>query len=124
MPDFHVFPEGNGMAWTPMEDADVQAIARAHGRTPAQVLLQWQYGLGIPTNPRSQNVQHMADNLAAYDFTLSADEMRMLGGKPQDLCRKDPSFYECANNTSASAAHAVRGHSSSIIINKLISLFN
>ena len=122
VPDWQIFPEGDGMAYTPMEDADVKQIAAAHGRTPAQVLLNWQFQLGIPTNPRSQNAEHMRENLAAFDFNLTDSDMKALGGKPQDLCRKDPAWYECANNTSSS--QSARGGYGSMLLRKLGSLFD
>jgi len=87
------------MAYTPMADPIVVKIAAVHSVTPAQVLLQWQYAIGLPTNPRSQNAEHMRDNLNSYSFTLTADEISALNGAPQDTCANDPSFYECANST-------------------------
>ena len=61
-----------------LADPSVLAIAAAHNKTAAQVLIQWQYSEGMPINVRSQNAQHMIDNLNSYDFTLSGDEVRVL----------------------------------------------
>jgi len=100
VPDYHYFPTQNtGLSYTPMADPTVIKIASAHRVTPAQVLLQWQYALGIPTNPRSQNEAHMKDNLNAYSFTLTNDEINVLNGAAQDTCAIDSTFYECANAT-------------------------
>ena len=101
VPDEQIYPQSTGMAWTPMADTRVTTIASKHGVSPAQVLLQWQYQLGIPTQARSQNKAHMAENLALYGLglTLSSDEMASLNGAPQDLCTFDASWYECANVT-------------------------
>jgi len=95
--DYHTFPPP--MSWTPMADPDVMTLANKYHVTPAQILLQWQYAIGIPTNPRTQNRAHMIENLNSYNFTLSQSEIDTLNGKPQDLCSIDPSFYECANVT-------------------------
>ncbi len=38
---------------------------------------------GIVTNPRTMQPAHMADNLAAYDFTLAASDVQALAGLPQ-----------------------------------------
>ena len=111
VPDFHIFPETNGMVWTPMADPVVQRLASTHSRTPAQVLLQWQYALGIPTNPRSQNPEHMRENLNAFDFTLTSAQVNELSQRPQDLCVRDPGFYECSNTTSADG----RGYGASLL---------
>lgn len=76
------------MAPTPLLDPVVASIAAAHSATPAQVMLAWQYQLGIASNPRSQNAQHMIDNLAAIaTVTLSADEMASLAARPQYTCQ-------------------------------------
>ena len=72
------------------------AVAARLGAPPAQAILAWQWGLGIPTHPRSMNPQHLADNLAAYSFTLNQTEMHLMSTRPQDLCGLDASWYECA----------------------------
>lgn len=38
----------------------------------------------------------MADNLGAYDFTLTSAEIASLSGRPQDWCTIDPTMYTCA----------------------------
>ena len=55
----------------------VADIARARGKTPAQVILRWhlQQPNVIPI-PRSTNAGRQAENLNIFDFTLSNDEMR------------------------------------------------
>jgi len=54
-------------------------IAKAKGRTLAQVALRWlvQQG-GIAPIPRSANPQHMAESLKVFDFELTADEMKRI----------------------------------------------
>ena len=64
-------------------DPSVMKIAATHNKTAAQVLIQWEYSEGMPINVRSQNAAHMAENLASYDFTLSADELKVLRSGPQ-----------------------------------------
>ena len=80
---------------TQLEDPVVTAIAARHGATPAQVILAWQWALGVPTSPRSMNPSHMADNLAAYALTLNQTEVHLLSTRPQDLCQSDPSWCAC-----------------------------
>ena len=100
VPDYKVFPTTGPYplpAANALMDPVLLAIAAAHApATPAQVTLAWHWALGIPTNPRSMNAQHMADNLAAYDLTLSQTEIHMLSARPQDLCAEDANWYECA----------------------------
>lgn len=95
VPDWHAFP-GPDMSPTPLQDPVVLQIAQKHKVTPAQVLIQWQWALGIPVNPRSQNQQHMIENLNSYTFKLDEDEVKQLSSRPQAFCSVDPKFYECA----------------------------
>jgi len=62
-----------------LDDPVVAAIARATGKTGAQVVLRWhlQQDNVIPI-PRSTNAGRQAENLDVFDFTLSDDEMRQL----------------------------------------------
>jgi 2,5-diketo-D-gluconate reductase B len=50
-------------------------IARAKGRTLAQVALRWLIQQGIVPIPRSSDPQRIAENIAVFDFVLSGDEM-------------------------------------------------
>jgi len=54
-------------------------IARAKGKTVAQIALRWllQQG-GIAPIPRSANPAHMAESLKVFDFELTADEMKRI----------------------------------------------
>ena len=62
-------------------DPVIGEIARAKGRTVAQVALRWivQQGNIVPI-PRSSNHQRVVDNFAVFDFTLSDEEMERIGG--------------------------------------------
>lgn len=96
VPDWHVFPADGGMSPTPLADPVVMGIAAVHGRTPAAVILAWLWAQGIVTNPRSVRPAHMADNMGAYDLTLTDAEVALLSSRPQDWCSLDPGMYECA----------------------------
>lgn len=69
-------PLGRG---TMIHDPVVADIARSKGKTVAQVVLRWlmQQPNVIPI-PRSSNPGRQAENLAIFDFTLNADEMRRI----------------------------------------------
>jgi len=60
-------------------DTAVADIARAKGKSVAQVVLRWhlQQPNVIPI-PRSSNFARQAENFNVFDFTLSEDEMRRL----------------------------------------------
>lgn len=69
-------PLGRGRVFKEPVLAD---IARAKGRTVAQVTLRWLVQQGnIAPIPRSANPQHMAESLRVFDFTLTDDEMRRI----------------------------------------------
>ena len=70
------------MARTPLEDHVLAGIAAAHGTSPAQVTLAWQYARGMVFNPRSQNAAHMLQNLA-FEMELSEAEVVALDARPQ-----------------------------------------
>jgi len=83
-PDEFVYnTAGTGMAYIQLEDPNVIKIAENHQVSPAQVLIQWQYSLGMPINVRSQNLGHMTENLNSYSFKLTDDEIKTLNSGPQ-----------------------------------------
>jgi len=77
-----------GIAYVPFfaitsagDSTAVDAIARAHGATPAQVRLAWTLQLGrhVLAIPGTGNPAHLDDNVAAAALTLSPAEMSLLG---------------------------------------------
>lgn len=95
IPDWHVYPTPQLPASTTLADPVVVSVAAAHGVTPAQAIIAWEWALGLPSNPRSMNATHMRDNLAAFAIQLTAAEIEAMSSRPQDLCSFDGSFYEC-----------------------------
>jgi 2,5-diketo-D-gluconate reductase B len=59
-------------------DAVLARVGAAHGKSSAQVSLRYLVQQGIIPIPRTANPQHLADNFAVFDFTLSAAEMAEL----------------------------------------------
>ena len=62
-----------------LNDPVVGAIAKAHGKTPAQVALRWliQQPM-VAAVPRALTKEHIAKNLDVFDFTLNDEEMERL----------------------------------------------
>lgn len=50
-------------------------VADKHDRTPGQIVLRWHVQNGLVVIPKSADPQRMADNLAAFDFELDADDL-------------------------------------------------
>ncbi|WP_043442112.1 aldo/keto reductase [Arthrobacter sp. L77] len=72
-------------AWSPLgqgsgllDEPAVVAIAEAHGRTPAQVVLRWHVQQGMVAIPKSSNPERLARNLDIFDFELSGAELAAL----------------------------------------------
>ncbi|PYY59458.1 aldo/keto reductase [Curtobacterium sp. MCSS17_011] len=61
-----------------MDDPTIRAIAEAHGRTPAQVMLRWHVQQGRNAIPKSTNPGRIAENFDVFDFALTEDELTRL----------------------------------------------
>ena len=69
---------GRGHTQTLFSDPTIAAIAKAHGKTSAQILLRWHIQSGYIAIPGSSNPAHIAENFAIFDFSLSDDEMKRI----------------------------------------------
>jgi 2,5-diketo-D-gluconate reductase B len=58
-------------------------IGKAHGKTSAQIALRYLVQHGIVPIPRTSNPDHVAANLAIFDFTLSDVAMTEIAGLKQ-----------------------------------------
>jgi diketogulonate reductase-like aldo/keto reductase len=63
----------------------VTEVARAAGKTPAQVLLRWGIQHGHVVLPKSTHRERIAENGAVFDFTLDAAAMTQLDGLEEGL---------------------------------------
>ena len=60
-------------------DRGLAEMARARGKTIAQIVLRWLVQQGnIAPIPRSSNPQHVAESIAVFDFELSGAEMERI----------------------------------------------
>ncbi len=76
------------------------AIAAARGKTAAQIALRWAIQRGTVAIPKSQSPQHLAENLAIYDFELSDEEMQGIDSLERGRRFNDPAeFGERVFNT-------------------------
>jgi 2,5-diketo-D-gluconate reductase A len=70
-------------SWSPLggrsddlrHDPTITRIAEARGKTPAQIVLRWHMELGLVTVPKSADPQRQRENLALFDWSLTADEV-------------------------------------------------
>jgi diketogulonate reductase-like aldo/keto reductase len=63
-----------------LEDPVIGAIAQAHGKSPAQVMLRWGIQHGRSVIPKSTKPERIAENIDVFDFELAADEMAAIDG--------------------------------------------
>jgi diketogulonate reductase-like aldo/keto reductase len=69
---------GRGNTQILFNDETIVEIAKAHGKTPAQVILRWHLQIGNIAIPGSSNADHIRENFDIFDFVLSAEEMQEL----------------------------------------------
>ncbi|MEO9222797.1 MAG: aldo/keto reductase, partial [Mycobacteriaceae bacterium] len=73
-------------AWSPLaqgdllDNAELGAIAQAHGKTAAQVVLRWHMQLGNIAIPKSVTPERIVANIDIFDFELTGDEMVTIDG--------------------------------------------
>src|SRR6478735_8619174 len=63
-----------------LDDPVIGEIARAHGKTPAQVMLRWGLQHGRSVIPKSTRPHRIAENLDVFDFELSAEQLAAIDG--------------------------------------------
>jgi diketogulonate reductase-like aldo/keto reductase len=61
----------------------LERIGRAHGKSASQIALRYLVQQRIIPIPRTANPEHLAANLAIFDFTLTDDEMAEIDGLRQ-----------------------------------------
>jgi diketogulonate reductase-like aldo/keto reductase len=69
-------PLGRG---TLLDDPVIEGLAKATGRTPAQVLLRWNVQLGCVVIPRSIRAERIEENARIFDFELDQEQMEAMG---------------------------------------------
>jgi 2,5-diketo-D-gluconate reductase A len=61
-----------------LDDEVLNGIAKAYGKTPAQVLIRWNLQRGTVPLPKANQASHLRENLAVFDFEIEADHMSSL----------------------------------------------
>ena len=57
-------------------DEVIARIAKAHGKSPAQISLRWLVQQGIVVIPRTSKAERLKENIALFDFSLTPAEMK------------------------------------------------
>ncbi len=69
---------GRGNTQTLFDDETIADIAKAHGKTSAQIILRWHLQAGNIAIPGSSNEAHIQENYEIFDFSLSDVEMERM----------------------------------------------
>ncbi|GAA1447320.1 aldo/keto reductase [Leifsonia poae] len=84
-------------AWSPLArgrilgNEPLEALARKHGVTPAQIVIRWQLQLGNVVIPKSVTPERIRQNLDVFGFELDADDLAVIAGlETGERTGKDP----------------------------------
>jgi diketogulonate reductase-like aldo/keto reductase len=67
-----------GTSTSTFDDPAITAVATAHSKTPAQVMLRWHLQQGRNAIPKSVRPQRIAENYDVFDFELTPAELDAL----------------------------------------------
>lgn len=102
MKEYDVCPQ----AWGPLAEGKhgifthpvLMEISKRHGKTAAQVALRWNVERGVSIIPKSVHKERMEQNLAIWDFSLTAEEMQAIAaldiGHSEIVDHSDPAFIK------------------------------
>jgi diketogulonate reductase-like aldo/keto reductase len=76
-----------------LEEDAVVAAAKAHGKSPAQVVLRWAVQRGTTVVPKTASVKRLQENLDVFSFELTAEEMAALDALDRGVRYNDPATY-------------------------------
>ena len=75
------FPLGGAMSNGALfKDPTIITIAKAHDKTPAQVILRWHMQEGFSAIPGASNPDYIKENIEIFDFELTDEEMAQMRG--------------------------------------------
>ncbi len=70
----------DGQHTSTLEDPVIASIARAHSKSPAQVMLRWHIQEGRQVIPKSTKPHRIAENFDVFGFELTAQETAAIDG--------------------------------------------
>ncbi len=100
--EFHAAQGIATEAWSPLgqgkgllEIPAIVAIARKHGRTPAQVVLRWHVQLGNVVIPKSVTPSRIKENIDVFGFELDPEDMAAISALNEDRrLGPDPATFD------------------------------
>lgn len=87
---------GKGRIGATLEDPAIIGIAEKHGRSPAEVVLQWHVASGMSVIPKATSRAHLDANLAALTLKLDDDDMAAIAGldSAEGRVGPDPAVFD------------------------------
>mmetsp|Transcript_1061 Transcript_1061/g.1757 ORF Transcript_1061/g.1757 Transcript_1061/m.1757 type:complete len:320 (-) Transcript_1061:263-1222(-) len=76
-----------------LDHPDILAVASAHNKTSAQVLLRWNVQRDICVIPKASQMAHLAENCAIFDFELTSEEMERISALNKNARFNDPGEF-------------------------------
>ncbi|ARQ67632.1 aldo/keto reductase [Streptomyces marincola] len=83
-----------GRRSTLLSDPGIERLARAHGVTPAQIVLRWHIQLGVVPIPKSGDPERQRTNADVFGFALDEAEMAAVTDRPHRRLGGDPERHE------------------------------
>ncbi len=67
------------------EEKILMDLADKYSKSPAQIILRWDYQRGVVTIPKSSNENRMKENLDIFDFSLSDQEVESISSLNKNM---------------------------------------
>ncbi len=71
-------PFGRGYLNDVLQNATIKEIADKYEKTPAQIIVNWNYQAGVFTIPKSSNPKHQKDNINSINFELTEEDINTI----------------------------------------------
>ena len=89
-------------AWSPLMRGNkvmnldvVRRLAEKYGKTPAQIILNWNIQQGVVPIPKSVTPSRIVENINVFDFALTQDELCKIDALNRDeRSGEDPDNYK------------------------------
>ena len=87
--------QSNGLL---LRDSVINKIAKAHGKSPAQIIIRWHIQEGFIVIPGASNPEYIKENINVFDFSLSRKEMQQIRKLNKEQRIFNPPYEEQKRN--------------------------